>query len=114
MVQQRNLATAIILTVLTCGIYGIYWFIVLTDDVGKLSGDLEFTGVKHLLLSIVTCGIWSLVWAYQVGKQVAVAQEKRGVTVADNSTMYLIVSIFGFGIIAYALVQGDVNKMAQA
>lgn len=30
--RERNIAVAIILTIVTCGIYGIYWFIVLTDD----------------------------------------------------------------------------------
>lgn len=78
MINQRNIVAAIILSIITCGIYGIYWFIVLTNDVGRLSGDSSFTGGKHFLLTLVTCGIWSFVWAYQIGKQVAEAQRQRG------------------------------------
>lgn len=112
MITQRNIVLAIILTFITCGIYGIFWFISMTDDVGKLSGDHSFTGVKNFLLVLVTCGIWSFIWAYQVGKHLAEAQRQRGLVVNDNSTIYLILSIFGLSIVTYALVQSDVNKLA--
>ncbi|MHA0856943.1 DUF4234 domain-containing protein [Paenibacillus sp. CMAA1364] len=112
MVTQRNVAVAIILTLITCGIYGIYWFIVLTNDVGRLSGDRSFTGGKNFLLTLVTCGIWSIVWAYQVGKQMAHAQRQRGIMSSDNSVIYLLLGIFGFGIVTYALVQSEVNQLA--
>ncbi len=112
MVNERSVVMALLLTLITCGIYGIYWFIVLTNEVGTLSGDHEFSGVKHFLLSLITCGIWSIVWAYQVGQQVAKAQQQRGYPANDNSVLYLILSIFGFGIVVYCLVQSDVNKLA--
>lgn len=111
MIQPRNIPLSIILTLITCGIYGIYWFIVLTDEVGRLSGDPDFTGLKHFLLSLITCGIWSLVWAYQIGKHVAAAQYQRGRLVNDNSVIYLVLGIFGLGIVTYALVQNEVNSM---
>ncbi|OAB35297.1 DUF4234 domain-containing protein [Paenibacillus glacialis] len=112
MVIQRNPVVAIILSFITCGIYGIYWFIVLTTDIGKLSKDPSFTGGKHFLLSLITCGIWSIVWAYQVGKQISEAQKQRGIYEADNSTLYLVLSIFGLGIVVYVLAQLEVNKLA--
>lgn len=112
MVSQRSVALAIIFTIITCGIYGIYWFIVLTNDVGTLSRDASFTGGKHFLLTLVTCGIWSYIWSYQVGKQLADAQSQRGLPVSDNSVLYLILTIFGLGYVTYALVQSDVNKLA--
>ncbi|CAH1201788.1 hypothetical protein PAECIP111893_01726 [Paenibacillus plantiphilus] len=112
MITQRNIVLAIVLTFITCGIYGIFWFISMTDDVGKLNGDYTFTGVKNFLLILVTCGIWGFIWAYQVGKQLAEAQRKRGLTVTDNSTLYVVLTIFGLGIVTYALVQSDVNRLA--
>jgi hypothetical protein len=111
MVAQRSVGMAVVLSLITCGIYGIYWFIVLTNEVGKLSGDHTFTGGKHFLLSLVTCGIWSYVWSYQIGKQVGAAQHQRGLMVSDNSVLYLILTFFGLGIVAYALAQSDVNKL---
>jgi hypothetical protein len=112
MIINRSIGLAIFLTLITCGIYGIYWFIVLTNDVGKLSGDSSFTGGKHFLLTLVTCGIWSYIWSYQVGKQVGEVQRQRGLLISDNSVLYLVLTFFGLGIVTYALVQSDVNKLA--
>ncbi|MFF2481059.1 DUF4234 domain-containing protein [Paenibacillus sp. NPDC058071] len=114
MVSQRSIALAIVLSLITFGIYGIYWFIVLTNEVGRLSGDREFTGGKHFLLTLITCGIWGFIWAYQIGQRVAGAQYNRGMRVNDNSVLYLILQFFGLGIVTYALVQSDVNNMADA
>ncbi|WP_127585604.1 DUF4234 domain-containing protein [Paenibacillus koleovorans] len=111
MVQQRSVPLAIILTLLTCGLFGIYWFIVLTSEVGKMSGDPSFTGGKHFLLTLVTCGIWGYVWSYQIGKQVEEAQRLRGARSTDNSVMYLILTFVGLGIVVNALVQSDLNKL---
>lgn len=111
MVNERGVALAIILTLVTCGLYGIYWMIVLTNDVGNLSGDSSFTGGKHFLLTLITCGIWGIIWSYQLGKQLEVAQRQRGMMSSDNSILYLILSILGLGIVTYALAQSDVNKM---
>jgi hypothetical protein len=111
-VSQRNVGLAIIFTLITCGLYGIYWFIVMTNEVGELSGDSSFTGGKHFLLTLITCGIWSFIWAYQVGKQVGEAQRQRGLMASDNSVLYLVLTFLGLGIVVYALVQLDVNKLA--
>jgi len=111
MVYQRSIGLAIVLTLVTCGIYGIYWFIVLTNDTGRLSGDPDFTGGKHFLLTLITCGIWTFVWAYQLGKHIAEAQRQRGLLVSDNSVLYIVLTFFGLGIVTYALAQYDINKL---
>ncbi|MEC0371049.1 DUF4234 domain-containing protein [Paenibacillus chibensis] len=108
---QRNIVLAIILTLITCGLYGIYWFIVLTDEVGQLSGDPDFTGLKHFLLTLITCGIWGFIWAYQIGQHVAFAQSRRGLRATDNAILYVILNLFGLSIVTYAMVQNDVNNL---
>ena len=114
MISRREIAVAIILSIVTCGIYGIYWFIVLTDDVKKASGDTNFTsGGVSFLLTIVTCGIYGVYWAYKMGELMKTAQSKHGLEVKDNSVLYLILELFGFGIIAYAMLQNDLNAIAE-
>lgn len=113
MVNKRSVAAAIVFSFITCGIYAIYWFVVLTNDVGKLSKDPSFTGGKHFLLTLVTCGIWTYIWSYQTGKHLTEAQRQRGQFATDNSAIYLILTIFGLGIVTYALAQAEVNKLAE-
>lgn len=113
MITKRDIAVAIILTIVTCGIYGIYWFIVLTDDVKKASDDTNFTsGGLAFLLTIITCGIYGIYWAYKMGELMKSAQTKHNLPVKDNSVLYLILELLGFGIIAYAMIQNDLNAIA--
>lgn len=37
--KKRNIAVAILLSFLTCGLYAIYWEICLVNDLKKASGD---------------------------------------------------------------------------
>ena len=38
MTTKRSIALCIILSIVTCGIYGIYWFICVTNDTNVVSG----------------------------------------------------------------------------
>ena len=110
-IQKREIATCIILSILTCGIYGIYWFICLTDDTNKIcNNEKTASGGVAFLLSLVTCGIYTFYWNYMAGKRMYEAGKKYGIAVADNSVLYLILSIFGLGIVNYCLIQNDLNK----
>lgn len=58
-IEQRNIALCIILSIITCGIYGLYWIYKLTEDVNTLKGDPNATsGGIVILLGIITCGIY--------------------------------------------------------
>lgn len=53
--EPRNIAIAIILTIVTCGIYGIYWFIVLTNETNEAACEPNGTsGGIAFLLTLVT------------------------------------------------------------
>ena len=107
-VQKRDLVKAIIFSILTCGIYQIYWFIVLTDDVNRISGqENDMSGLVSFLLDLVTCGIYGCVWAYFMGGKV---DKITGAKDTYTPIIYLILEIFGFNIINLALIQDTVNK----
>ena len=112
--KERNIGLAIFFTIITCGLYGLYWIVVLNDEAKSYSEDATMvSGGLALLLTIVTCGIYGIYWAYKMGKAIEMAQSKNGLTATDNSVLYLILEIFGFGIIAYALMQNDINAITR-
>lgn len=49
----------ILLTIVTCGIYGLYWFVCITDDTNEMSGENELAGGGMALL-LTTCYLWYL------------------------------------------------------
>ena len=113
MIERRNIAVCIVLTLVTCGIYGIYWIVCLTNDVNTVSGDVNRTsGGMVVLLTIVTCGIYGIYWAYKQGEKLDFTKNNRGIPSSNSGVLYLILQIFGFGIIAYALMQNELNKLA--
>lgn len=114
MIQERNIVTCIILSIVTCGIYGIYWFICIVNDLNEASDSQNDTsGGIVFLLGIVTCGIYTLYWMYKAGEKVNAAQAKRGMASdSNNSLIYLLLTLFGLGIVTYCLIQNELNKMA--
>ena len=105
-VKERNIVLWVVLSIVTCGICGIVWFIQMNTDIKTITKDEWFSGGKNFLLTIVTCGIWGMVWAYKTGKAEANYASK------DNSVLYLVLTIFGLGIVVYCLAQSNINQYA--
>ena len=114
MVQQKNIALCIVLSLVTCGIYGIYWFITLTNDLNTATGEECTSGGVAFLLYLVTCSIYMYYWAFKCGEKVDKIRQQNGEAGGSNGVLYLILCLFGLGIVTYALVQSELNKVAQA
>lgn len=113
MIERRNIVVCIILSFVTCGIYGIYWMVCLTNDVNTVSGDVNGTsGGIAVLLTFVTCGIYGIYWVYKQGEKLDFTKNNRGIPSSNSGVLYLILQIFGFGIIGWALMQNELNKLA--
>ena len=112
-IANRDIVMAVILSIITCGIYGIYWFIVMTDDANVISDEQNASGGLAFLYTLLTCGIYGIYWNYKMGQKLFAAGQKYNKRVDDNSILYLILSIFGFAIINYCLMQNDLNKFSE-
>ena len=115
-IKNRNIVTCILLSLVTCGIYGLIWLAGMADDLNTASGDTNgTTGITVVLLSIVTCSIYLFFWMYKAGGQVNRAKAARGIAQDSNTgILYLILSIFGLSIVSYCLIQNELNQMAPA
>ena len=55
-IEKRSIVTAIILSLVTCGLYSIYWFICLTNEMNKAAcRESDISGGISYLLTILTC-----------------------------------------------------------
>lgn len=102
--NQRNVVTCILLTIVTCGIYGIYWVYALNNDVARMNNDPEDGGTV-LLLSLITCGIYYIIWQYKMGEKIEQAGGK------NDGVVYLILAIFSLSIVSSALMQTEINNL---
>lgn len=113
MIEKRNIAVAIILSIVTCGIYGIIWFIKLTDEINLVSNHPgDTSGGVAFLLTLVTCGIYGWIWYYKMGEKLDEASVGRGLPSQSRGILYLLLGFFGLGIVSYALMQDSLNNLA--
>ena len=112
--MNRNIGLSIVLSIITCGIYGIYWLVVLTNEINQEKAEYvnQPSGIVCFLLGLITCGIYMIYWAYKLGEKLNTVKAERGM-VTDNNTkiLYLILEIFGLGIIVLALAQNEMNTL---
>ena len=109
---NRSIPMAIILSLVTCGVYLLYWFVVMTDEANSVSDETATGGALSLIFTLITCGLYGIYWHYQMGKKLYDAGVKNNVAISDNSVLYLILSLFGLGIVNYCLIQNDLNKFS--
>lgn len=105
-ISKRSIPLAIILSIVTCAIYTLYWEVKLTDEMNTLLGKTNATsGVMALIYTIITCGIYGIYWLYKMGQNVDEVKGKTG----DTGILYLILGFIGLGIIPLALIQDTIN-----
>lgn len=114
MIQKRGIAEVIILSIVTCGIYMLYWIYAMSNDIKTYLDDETINPGLELLLTLVTCGIYGIYWYYKFGKLICTCQEKAGVAVEDNAIVYIILAVFGLSIVNVGLMQNSMNLVIDA
>jgi hypothetical protein len=106
--KKRSIAGCIILTLVTFGIYGIYWFVKLTNETNRLAPEeATMSGGLAFLVTICTLGIYGLYWAYKLGKKIDVISGNQ----RNTGVLYMLISLVGFGIVSHALAQDELNHV---
>lgn len=96
--SPQGLASYIILSIITCGIYSYYFIYKMAHDVNiACEGDGENTSglVAFILLSLITCGIYAWFWYYNLGNRLAANGPRYGLSIQENGTTVLLWQIFG-------------------
>ena len=114
--KKRSIILSIVLSVVTLGIYTIYWVYKLTNEVHEvLRRKNTASGGTVILYSIITFGIYGIYWIYKMGDGISEALSSRGMkTNGNEGILYLIVSLLGFSIIAVCLLQDKLNDIVDA
>lgn len=108
MKQNRSIGLCVVLSIITCGIYMLYWMYCIHCDVQEVSGHSMGTeGGMVIVLTIITCGIYGIYWNYKMGQAL---DEARGTPGGSQGIAYLLLSLFGLDIISFALMQSELNK----
>ena len=105
-IKPRNIVTAILLTLITCGIYGIYWIVCMTREAVSVKDEND-----NALLEILLMLFLPFVGVMLVEKKFSEGLAAKGIAHQDNSILYLVLGLIGLGIVPLCLIQNDLNKL---
>lgn len=106
-IKERNIIVCILLSVITCGFYGIYWVVMLAKDAVSVKDPAD-SGLVEILLMLFL----PFLGIFLCEKKFAEGCAARGIAHTDNSVLYLILGLIGLGIVGLCLLQNDLNKLA--
>ena len=114
--MKKEIPMAIILTIVTCGIYGIFWKAHQFKTVNMLIGAEKYSLIKWFLLSIVTCGLYTIYIEYTMGQDIFEIQTTKNIVGANQNlpVISLILCFFGLMLVADAIQQSELNKILDA
>ena len=107
MIKRRDIAMSIIFSIITLGLYRIYWLIKLTDEINFTAQRYsEMSGVTTFIWCIITCDIFYFYWIYdlraKMDKYIDVGKSKK--------VLYLFFSFFLPKTVVCALLQSSLNR----
>lgn len=121
--SSRSLLVLVLLSLVTCGIYGCYFIYKLAQDINVMcEDDSERTPglVAFVLLSFVTCGIYSYWWYYKIGNRLQRNASRYGLFFQENGTTVLLWLVFGWllcgigSLVGVSIIIKNTNAMAAA
>ncbi len=113
MFTKRSVVTVIILTIITCGIYGLYWYYKTMEEMynagGKSLGNLTPI-IQFVLLFFYVGGV---IFAINADDNINEVKARMGISPSDQKIAYILLELV-FPIAVLALVQNEMNQLADA
>ncbi|HZK28955.1 MAG TPA: DUF4234 domain-containing protein [Clostridia bacterium] len=110
--QIKSPGMIILLTILTCGIYGIIWMYSISEEINAVLGDANATSSIYPIIGLFTCGIFTFIWMSQVDKAMVEIDRRRGIYSESKFLVWILLSVFlGIGLF---MVEYDVQSRLNA
>lgn len=104
-----NVGLSVVLTVLTLGIYGLFWYIYIIKKVTRLN-EPNASVMGEILLNLFI-PFYSIYWFYKANLSIVAYSKSINREIENKSIMYILFSIFGLQIVAIAIMQHDLNTL---
>ena len=117
---KRSPAWVLVLSIITCGVYYLYWVYATSKDIDEFLGETDIPPIVHVLLFLVTGSLYGYFWDYIIGQKTVKMQRKVGLPEKDNTILCIILDILGagpiagLGIIVPLIQQGSLNEVYDA
>lgn len=109
---EKNIIIAIILTLITFGIYYFFWQAHQMRAWNRLLGYEKYNFWKWLLLTLITLGLYHLYHEYLMGTDMLEIQQKFGRPLSTALPIIsVLLAVLGFPIISDAIQQHELHRL---
>ena len=109
---RRGIVIGILISLITCGIYGLYWQYKQMATLNAWLRRDEYSFWLWLLLSIITCGIFGIYYEYKMANGINKVQADNDLAFDSNLPIIcVLLAIFGIGVASLAIQQYQINKL---
>ena len=111
--HHRSIPKYLIFTILTLGIFNLYWNSQQMKACNDLLDDDRFSFWMWILLSIITFGLYHIYYQFKMGRAIVEIQEEMNERVFNILPIIsIVVTIMGLSIIVDCIHQNEINKLA--
>ncbi len=109
---SASVALYLILTIVTLGLFNLYWNYRQMQACNELLERREFSWLLWILLCVVTFGLYYFYYQYKMGAVINEIQDRYDLPFTEGLPILSVVAaIIGFGVIADCIHQHELNKI---
>ncbi|MDR3215418.1 MAG: DUF4234 domain-containing protein [Bacilli bacterium] len=111
-IRKRSVLAVILLCLITCGIYSIYWIVTTQNQIRRIyQRELLHDGIVIILLGFITCGIYYYYWMYKTCLVMDDIYVEQGLVPNNDTVLMVVLGILCTPIVYYALMQNKINYL---
>lgn len=108
----RSIVIGILLTLITCGIYGLYWHYKQMATLNAWLGRDEYSFWLCFFLSLLICRAFGIYYEYKMASGINEVRAAEGKWVDSSlAVLSVLLTIFGLGTVSRAIQQGHINNL---
>ena len=110
MLTKRSVASVVLLTIITCGIYGVWWTWVTCKAMQEQGKITRIPPVLTVLMMLFYSGVGGALLGLDADDNLNAIKEMHGMPKTDNKVLWIILGVI-IPIVVMALVQNEINQM---
>ncbi len=109
-IKAKKIILYLILSILTLGIYGIYWQYLIIKDIYFIANKTD-NPLLDTLLSICTLGLYDIFIWYKISLYLCQIHKSKSDVPIESSGVLVVLAFFYQKLICYCIAQNDINNL---
>jgi hypothetical protein len=109
---RRSIAASLLLSILTCGIYGLVWDYRMGREIREHTRRLDINPGVDVFFMVITCNIYYFFWVYKVARILRRQDRACFPSQPPITVPWLLVvfAVLGATLVSDAVLQHDMNR----